>query len=86
MDNPEYKLPGTLHVDGGWYDAYWLRRARADAARSIVQYSAAWAAGFGRWAANVAWARDAIADLPAERDSCVQGDEVARAKWLLLGQ
>lgn len=48
-----------------------------------VAISAAW---LGQWAANMIWAREALSSIPAEGSPCLQGDEVARARQLLLGQ
>jgi hypothetical protein len=74
------------HAGGGWRDAYCLRQSRAHAPRSIARLVAASAARFGRWAANMVWARAVLSSIPAEASPCLQGDEVGRARQLLLGR
>jgi hypothetical protein len=86
MDASKFAEPHTFHADGGWHDAYWLRQARAHAARSIARFVTASAARLCRWAANMIWAREALSAIPAEGSPCLQGDEVGRARQLLLGQ
>jgi hypothetical protein len=86
MNNSAYEPPRAFQIDGGWYDAYWLRQARKHAARGIVTFGVAWIARFGRWAANMIWAREVISAFPPEGSPCARGDEVPRARQLLLGE
>jgi hypothetical protein len=85
MHTIKFAVPRAYHVDGGWHDAQWLRRARAHAARCVARFLAASAARFGRWLANMIRAREVLAAIPAEGSPCVQRDEVERARRLLLG-
>ena len=85
MDTSKFAETSRFHADGSWYDACWLRQARALAARSIVRFVAASAVRLGRWAANLIWAREALSAIPAEGSPCLQ-DEVGRARQLLLGR
>jgi hypothetical protein len=86
MNISKFAQPNAFHADGGWYDACWLRQARMHAARSIARFIAASIARFGRWTTNMIQARGALSVIPAEGDPCLRGDEVDRARWLLLGQ
>jgi hypothetical protein len=82
MDSGNFPAPRAFHVDGGWYDAYWLRQARASAARTYTQALIRLA----KLAFNLIRARRAVAQMPAEGSPCVDGDEVARARKILLGR
>ncbi len=84
MPTIKFEEPRDFHVDGGWYDAHWLRQARADFTRSIARVLAASAARFRRWLVNMIWARDVLSALPAEGSPCTHGDEVDRVRHLLL--
>ena len=86
MDASEFAEPHAFHADGRWHDACWLRQARVHTARSIACLRAALAARFGRWATNMIWAREVLSAIPAEGSPCLLGDEVDRARLLLLGQ
>ena len=85
MDKSKFAEPRAFHVDSAWYDAYWLQQARARAARSITQAMAASLARLGRLAVNMIWARQALSAMPCDLKPCANGDEVARARQLLLG-
>jgi hypothetical protein len=85
MDKSKFAEPRAFHVDNGWYDAYWLQQARASAARSITQAMAASLTRLGRLAVGVIWARQALSAMPCDLKPCANGDEVARARQLLLG-
>lgn len=86
MDTRKLAEHRAFYVDGGWYDAYWLRRARAQATRNIARGVAASTARLGRWANSMIWARRTLSAIPAEGSSCLQGDVVGHARLLLLGQ
>jgi len=83
MDTIKFAEPRALHADGGRYDAYWLRQARAT--RGVARFLAASTARFGRWLVNMIRAREVLAAIPAEGSPCVQGVEVDCARHLLLG-
>ena len=85
MDKSKFAETRAFHVDSGWYDAYWLQQARASAARSITQAMAASLTQLGRLAVGVIWARQALSAMPCDLKPCANGDEVARARQLLLG-
>ena len=85
MDKSKFAEPRAFHVDSAWYDAYWLQQARASAARSITQAMAASLARLGRLALSMIWARQALSAMPCDLEPCANGDEVARARQLLLG-
>ena len=85
MDKSKFAEPRAFHVDGAWYDAYWLQQARASGARSITQATAASLARLGRLAVNIIWARQALYAMPCDLKPCANGDDVGRARQLLLG-
>ena len=47
MHTIKFAEPRAFHVDGGWYDAYWLRQARAHTNRSVARFLAASTTRFG---------------------------------------
>jgi hypothetical protein len=49
MDISKFTEPRAFQVDGGWYDAYWLRQARPEAARSIARSIAGAVTRFRAW-------------------------------------
>ena len=76
----------AFHVDGGWYDAYWLQQTRTNVAPSTALAVAASLARLGRLAVNMIWARQALSAMPCELKPCLNGDDVARARQLLMGE
>jgi hypothetical protein len=72
----------AFQVDGGWYDAYWLQQARAHASRTLAQTIV----HLCRAGIAMIRARRAVAAMPAEGSPCIDGDEVARARKILLGR
>ena len=86
MHTIKFAEPRANHVNGGWYDARWHRRARAHATRCVARFLAASAARSGRWLVIMIRVREVLSAIPAEGSPCVQGDEVDRARHLLLGE
>ena len=81
MDTSKFAEIRTFHVDGGWHDAYWLRKARVHAARTLAESIVhLWTVGI-----VMLKARRALSAMPTESSSYLDRDEVANAKRILLG-
>src|SRR5688572_17447265 len=83
MDKSKITSLRAFHVDGGWYDAYWLQQTRTNVAPSTALVVAAWLARLGRLAVNVISARQVFSAMPCELKPYLNGDDVARARQLL---
>jgi hypothetical protein len=80
MDISKYTKLRAFHVEGGRYGAR-LSEARSYAARTLARC----ATRLCKASIAVIRARHAAAALPAEGSPCLNDDEVARARLLLLG-
>jgi hypothetical protein len=72
---------GAHNVDSDWHGAYWLRQVRLRAARAFAQSLL----HLYKLPVYLVRARRAVATMPTEFSPCLERDEVAHARQLLLG-